>query len=575
MSKIIDALDNYNSSNSVGSEATSRVRLAPLQFGENNHLEHKWSNEIKEKIIQLSFQLVRSNETAMKNVFEEFEKLLVSIIDIKIVDPEKYNLYVSIVLRLICQTRDIVAGKGEYALAYGLLFHLYTYLPDKAMQILEKFVNLSDTEKPYGSWKDIKYFVHYCKQNGSNSQHQMIQQCIELINQQLKKDIKLEKDADISLCAKWVPREGSKYAWFFRLLAKDYFKDHVFMNSAKKDESKIKAQQKCYMEYRKILVGLNRKIDTVQIKQCRNSWADIDHNKTTSVTISRNKNAFLNVTKSNEQRSELPDRIICAENFKSYIEQRIKCGKEVKGQNVGLNHFTKQALDIGRNKNVQTEIDLLNSQWRSNSELNLGLGKMIAMVDTSGSMCGEPIEVAIALGIRVAEKSILGKRVLTFSANPKWHNLEENPDFFSMVQNLKSAEWNMNTNFYAALELILNSMVENNIPPEESEGLVLAVFSDMQIDEADRNFKSGTMYENIQKRYQQFGYHCPHILFWNLSYSSGFPCLSEQKGASMISGFSPILLNLFCEKGIEAIETITPWNLLIESLNHKRYSDFA
>ena len=49
---------------------------------------------------------------------------------------------------------------------------------------------------------------------------------------------------------------------------------------------------------------------------------------------------------------------------------------------------------------------------------------MIAMVDVSGSMDGDPLHAAIALGIRVAEKSILGKRVLTFSALPTWVNLD-------------------------------------------------------------------------------------------------------------------------------------------------------
>jgi uncharacterized protein with von Willebrand factor type A (vWA) domain len=36
---------------------------------------------------------------------------------------------------------------------------------------------------------------------------------------------------------------------------------------------------------------------------------------------------------------------------------------------------------------------------------------MIAMVDVSGSMEGDPMNAAIALGIRTAEKSLLGKRV--------------------------------------------------------------------------------------------------------------------------------------------------------------------
>ena len=332
-------------------------------------------------------------------------------------------------------------------------------------------------------------------------------------------------------------------------------------------------QNRRFKEYRKLVSGLNQKIDTVQIKQCGNVWATIDHNKTTSITLSRNKKAFLNVKKDGGQRSEAVDRIMCAEQFKRYVESRIKSGKEVKGGNVGLDDFTRQALEIiAQYDRNQMETDLLNSQWRSNSSKNGGLNKMIAMVDTSGSMYGGPLEAAIALGIRVAEKSILGKRVLTFDAKPTWHNLEGKHDFVSMVESLKGAPWGGNTNLYAAFTLILESLTQKGIPPEEVEGLVFAIFSDMQIDQADRTFSQKSLIGTIKQMYELAGYKCPHILFWNLRGTSGFPCLSSENGASMMSGFSPSLLNLFCEKGAEALEAATPWNMLLESLNNERYN---
>jgi hypothetical protein len=361
-------------------------------------------------------------------------------------------------------------------------------------------------------------------------------------------------------------------------LAQDCFKDNYFMKKeGKTAESRLGRVNMCNMLYRKMLSQLNKRIDTVQIKQCGNTWDKIDHNKTTSVTVSRNKRAFLNVDKKGELRSALIDRILCAENFKKYIESRVKSGMEVKGKNVSFVDFTSQAYDLIRKgkKYEQIEADLLNSQWRSNSVQTGSLHKMVAMVDTSGSMCGDPLNVALAMGIRVAEKSILGKRVLTFSEIPTWHNLDKADGFVEMVRELSTASWQMNTNFYSALELILYSLKTQNVPPEDAEGLVLAVFSDMQIDAADKSFAGGSsmMIQRIKKMYDEAGYPCPHILFWNLRSTSGFPCLSNQKGASMMSGFSPTLLNLFCEKGMEALESVTPWNLLVESLNHPRYSD--
>jgi hypothetical protein len=40
----------------------------------------------------------------------------------------------------------------------------------------------------------------------------------------------------------------------------------------------------------------------------------------------------------------------------------------------------------------------------------------------------------------------------------------------------------------------------------------------------------------------------------------------------MMSGFNPSLLNLFCDKGIEALQSYTPWANLLECLKNERYN---
>ena len=54
---------------------------------------------------------------------------------------------------------------------------------------------------------------------------------------------------------------------------------------------------------------------------------------------------------------------------------------------------------------------------------------MIRMIDVSGSMSGDPLHAAIALGIRNAEKSVFGKRALTFHSTPSRINLDTCPTF--------------------------------------------------------------------------------------------------------------------------------------------------
>jgi Mg-chelatase subunit ChlD len=353
------------------------------------------------------------------------------------------------------------------------------------------------------------------------------------------------------------------------------------METAITDNSIIRATLKCKTDYRKLISSLNNKIDTLQIKQCRNDWKSIDFNNVTSISLLKQRNSFLNVNKNGKVRhSDNIDRVTCAENFNKHIQKAVNGEVEMKGKRISMVDFTKEALNLlyqNSGENIQTEKDLLNSQWRDNSSQNSSLGKMIAMVDVSGSMEGDPLYAAIALGIRIAEKSILGKRVMTFSSSPKWVNLEPYNDFISQVEVIRKAPWGMNTNFYAALNMILNAIVENKMYPEDVQDMVLVILSDMQMDSGDHCNKK-TLYETIKTKYEEAGmrihgrpYKQPHIIFWNLRSTRGFPTLSNQPNTSMMSGFSPVLLNLFCEQGLDALQSCTPWLLLIKSLENERY----
>jgi hypothetical protein len=136
----------------------------------------------------------------------------------------------------------------------------------------------------------------------------------------------------------------------------------------------------------------------------------------------------------------------------------------------------------------------------------------------------------------------------------------------------------MNTNFSAALDTILDAIIQNKMAPEDVQDMVLVILSDMQMDAGDSCNKD-TLYKTMEKKYADAGirvhgapYKPPHILFWNLRSTSGFPSLANQRNASMMSGFSPALLNSFCDQGLTAFESCTPWSLLNKSLENERYT---
>ena len=558
MTALFNALDNFT----------------PSQIGENGHSEFTWSNSTREKILQLSFQLTRcKDEKQICNLSCIADKILTQLAtDYKInkISKAEYIGYMSIMFKLVGQTRDIIDGKGEYTLAYMLLAVWYKHHPSLAMFAFRCFVLNDSKEHPYGSWKDVKHMIKYMKQK--NTGEELVIYAISLLNDQIRQDTVSEVP---SLAAKWVPREKSPHTELFSKLAREYFPSYI--SSAKTEHAHKNALTKAKMDYRKVISSLNKALDTVQIKQCALTWAEIEPTRQTSITMHKQKKAFLNKTKKGEQRSTSDDRIACAAKFEEFAKKAEKGEVEIKGKRIGLNDFTKEALNlINTRQHLGSEGQILNAQWLNNSLQTGKLGKMIAMVDVSGSMSGDPMNAAIALGLRIAEKSLLGKRVLTFSATPSWVNLDGCTNFISMVEKVRVADWGMNTNFMAALNLILDAIVQHKLQPVDVADMVLTILSDMQIDSADHKY--GSMMDLIEQKYAETGmrlygipFKAPHILFWNLQSTSGFPSLSSQKNASMMSGFSPALLNLFCEEGIEALQSCTPWSLFLKGLDMDRY----
>lgn len=577
MSKFIGGMDN----------------LTPVSIGEKGHQQYTWANknekksffQFQELINQISFQIVRTKTPGpVIKKYDDVLKELKSLLEATRDETEiaQYREYITILIKMCAQTRDIVAGKGECSLSYLMLHSIMNVYPDIGKALFRKFVLLDIdgvSVHPYGSWKDVKYICEIFRKN-KNTPMDFI---VRIVNEQLAKDEEAFKRGDsISLLAKWIPRESSKFGWLFFYLSTNYLSNVIASAKGKPNETKEKAVKLCKMHYRKIVSTLNKHLDTTQIKQCGENWSEIVPEKVTSVTLHRNKKAFLNVTKKGDQRSHLDDREECAENFRKFLDKALAGKAEVKGKRVGLADFTKEALTLlsrlpQTNSAAKSEVDMLNLQWKSNGKQNAILGNFVPLVDVSGSMDGDPLHAAIALGIRVAENSKLGKRVLTFSSIPKWVNLEGKDNFVDMVRELKGAEWGNTTNFARAMEMILGVIVQQKMSVEEVKEISLIIFSDMMIDQADKNYDS--MYDMISKKYADAGinvhgapYTPPHIIFWNLRSTSGFPSLTKQKNTSMLSGFSPLLLNLFCEKGMECLENYTPWEMLKEGLAHARYN---
>jgi hypothetical protein len=295
--------------------------------------------------------------------------------------------------------------------------------------------------------------------------------------------------------------------------------------------------------------------------------------------------AFANKTKKGEERSRVDDRVSCASNYVSHLDAAKSDPKnhKVHGRRCNVGELTKDACLVKLSETA--EVDRINLQWESNKDNNKGLGNIIACTDTSGSMeCDEglPIYNAVGLGIRCSEVThdAFKHRVLTFSTRPQWITLNDKATFVEKAKHVRNdSNWAGSTNIGAMFDLILNVILKNEIPPESVEDMILAIFSDMQIDHCGTG-DLNTLYDNISKKFKNAGlkskfgvaYPVPHILFWNLRKTNGFPVLSTQKNVTMMSGYSSALLNVLSDKGMEGLKEFTPAKMLMDILDNDRYS---
>ena len=559
MSSIVSALDKH---------------FQPKQFGENNHVEYGWSEEPDQLVTQFFFQLVRTKDSS------DLEKKLRHML--QRLDPTSEHF--SILYKIIAQTRDIVAGKGEYELAYMQLRVWWDYYPALAMNAFSLFVNsqVNPLNHQYGSWKDVKYMCEHLRKNSQQGEeHPFIQEIIEFTACELIMEFqKWQGDKENykpGLIGRWIPREKSKkFGWVFKKLASKIFPAFTVTPQGgwKNENQKKNAGIKQMIHLKKMIVLLSKETDTAQIKMCAKQWDQLNFNHITSLTLRKQKNAILNKTKKGEKRSEDEDRVKCAENYKEHL-LRAKSGDKtakVHGKRCTVGELVKDALKVDDSGD---EYDTINLQWESNKSNNKGLeGKpIVTMVDTSGSMEADectPLYNAIGLGIRTSEicHPAFRNRMLTFDARPVWIRTTDDMTFVEKAKKVRHSSWGCNTDFHLAIDMIIDALVTENVDPRTVRDMVFACFSDMQFDCQYHNigiFDSAA--EVIARKFAEAGlrttwkrpYESPHFLFWNLRKTTGFPATTFSQNITFLSGYNSVLLNILCEKGIEALRDVTPY----------------
>ena len=214
---------------------------------------------------------------------------------------------------------------------------------------------------------------------------------------------------------------------------------------------------------------------------------------------------------------------------------------------------------------------MINKYWANLPDyLNGAKSDILCMIDTSGSMGGRPINVAISLGLYCAErnKGAFANHYISFASRPKLIKTD-GFDFVDKVDRIYQTNLCDNTNLEAAFNLLLN-MVANGRAKAEDLPSTIVVISDMQIDYATDNYswKDGnaaqTEMEKIKAKWARFGLKCPKLIYWNVDARGDANIIDQGPDVSFVSGLSPVIFK-------SVLTGKTGKNLMLDTLNSERY----
>jgi hypothetical protein len=413
-------------------------------------------------------------------------------------------------LRLALWLRDARGGAGERELFRQIMVQLENTRPDLAAKLLAKVPEV-------GRWDDLFVF----------KTQPLKAQAYTMLGDALR--------AKNGLAAKWTPRKGETA----REIRKFFGMSPKF--------------------YRKSLVEMTK---VVEQSMCAKEWDEINFSHVPSVAHARYKKAFGRNTS----------------KYAEYVTALVKGDDPKVKVNAGAvfpYDVLKGVIGSYRNKFSANELVVVQKQWEA-MENFIGDANVLPLVDVSGSMSCRAggadsksvttcMDVAISLGLYVADKN-KGKfkdTFLTFSGEPELLHLKGN--IVEKCQQMSSSNWGMNTNLVKAMDKILSTAKNGNVPQEEMPEMLL-IMSDMQFDQCARF--DDTAMKMMSRKFEDAGYELPKIVFWNLNAKDNVPVKYDTRGVALVSGFSPAIMVAVLGGDTEQF---TPEAIMLKALMNPRY----
>ena len=436
-------------------------------------------------------------------------------------------------LKCLFYLRDVRGGQGERR-----FFRIC--MKDLALNHTEAARRNMKYVAEYGRWDDLYVFV------GTPLEVEMF----AFLKEQLALDLECKTP---SLLAKWLKSE----------------------NTSSKESRKLGGLTRAafgmnHKQYRKTLAYLRTKINILEKLMSENRWDEIEFDKIPSKAGLIYKNAFA--------RHDIERAQAQAMTYAEFARD-----KDTKVNAAVLNPVDIASQIFTSWNPDETKRLMWDKYWANLKDYYNGKQENgIAVVDVSGSMNGTPLYAAVSMGAYIAERGRgpFANHFITFSGNPQLVKFE-GIDLYDKFQRAEEAEWGMNTNIEATMDLLLTTAINNHCTQAEMPSRVY-IFSDMEFDDCaavgpvtvDRFYGSGmrrlnsgaanTYFESLKDKWAAHGYKLPNIIFWNLrSSQDNIPAIGE--GFSYVSGFSMNMIECI-------LSGKDGYDLMMDKLNTERYA---
>ena len=402
------------------------------------------------------------------------------------------NMKVSVLLRYMFFLRDVREGLGERRIFRAMLKELANKYPFIAKGFIPYVAE-------YGRWDDLFILA----------ETPLKMDMFDYINNRMQEDYYLMKSGQpISLLAKWMPSVNSGKN--SRKLALDF----------------IKAIDGHSSYYRKALSKMRKYLDIVERHISDNDYETIKYESVPSKANKRYAELFLR--KDYKRRREFLD---------SLTKGMVKINASVL--------YPHEIISQLREGYYKENIDLCNGLWKNLKEYD-GAENTLVVADVSGSMtCSygtfTPMDCSIGLGVYFAQRAkteAFKNKIMTFSSNPTLVDIsmfDNITDTYRWICN--KMDWGGCTDIEKTFEVVLKVAIENGLKQEEIPNIL--IISDMEFDYCTNcgNF------EGIKRKYAENGYKLPKLIFWNVASRSGaIPCIKNELGVILVSGYSPAAL---------------------------------